>query len=109
MSENLHVFVDDNAEEWFVARDLDHLEEVVTTYYGCPYSEIVDEPFRECWRQLPDEETLDFWWNDDLPDCPDGEVVNAAPLDHEHTKQIRATCGQWAASQGPGYLAGTNW
>ena len=110
MSEQtLHIFHFDQTE-WWVARDFEHLEQLHVGGGGGSILDTYGVPIDEAAQQLDDDSELELCWTDPLPEVPGSTVVKE---NHDHnidwTHKIRATCAAWAASQGAGFLATTEW
>ena len=110
MSEQtLHVFHFDHTD-WYVARDFEHLEQLHMGDMGGSILDTYGLPADEAAQQLDDDSELELWWTEALPEVPGSTVVAEV---HGHnldwTHKIRATCAAWAASQGSGFLATTEW
>ena len=105
----LHVFHFDHTE-WYVARDLEHLEQLIKGDAGETIGELYGVPADEAATKLEDDSELMLWWTEKLPEVPDSVIVEE---NHGHnvdwTHKVRATCAAWASSQGEGFLATTEW
>lgn len=107
--QTMHVFHFDHTE-WWVARDLEHLEQLIKGDTGETIGEMYGVPADEAATQLDDDSELELWWNEALPEVSGCVVVKES---HGHnldwTHKVLATCAAWVSSQGAGFLATTEW
>lgn len=105
----LHVYECSDGVEHWVARDLEHLGQLID---GEDHVEgkIYGEPADDVAMRLDDDSELELWWSDPCLEVLGATVVKQTnEYNTAWTNLIRATCAAWAASHGEGFLATTEW
>lgn len=102
---NLRVFTND--VDTFVVRDLSDLPQAYLDFYGMSMEEIVGNNDLSEWHEMPAEKMLKIWIDCD-PDNP--SLPKNATVEYKNNGiALTAKAGDWAASNGRGFLCSTEY